>query len=130
MPTKQDNKTLLNRIMGNQQKKKEERNTDNRGKGKEMVPSFSSSRNTDKKTQNKKSNAKQKWKEFLHSDTNTTQKVCGICLEIYNAGDDLCFSHNNECDHVFHKNCIMSWLIQHDDCPNCRATFIVSTIDV
>lgn len=66
---------------------------------------------------------KMKWKYFINSDT---PKFCSICLEAYKSGDEVCLSHNDDCDHVFHKDCIVSWLIQHDDCPNCRAVFVIS----
>ena len=66
---------------------------------------------------------KDKWKTFI--TTKSSSKICGICLESYNGGDKVCLSYNDDCEHVFHKNCILSWLIQHEDCPNCRAPFFV-----
>ena len=69
-----------------------------------------------------KLSAMKKWKNFL--DSNVTPKVCGICLEAYQTGDQVCLSYNEDCEHVFHKDCIMSWLVNHEDCPNCRASFL------
>jgi hypothetical protein len=65
-----------------------------------------------------------KWRNFI--TTNSFSKICGICLESYKGGDTVCLSYNDDCEHVFHKKCIVSWLIHHEDCPNCRAPFFVS----
>jgi len=55
----------------------------------------------------------------------TAPQVCGICLESYTAGDEVCLSYNKDCHHVFHKDCILSWLMNgHEDCPNCRQVFL------
>lgn len=142
MPTKQSNKKTLNFLMNNQRKTKEEKLIDCKEKHKETtnypvskalqntIPSSSGSGNNNTRKQDTKSIIKQKWKEFLYSDTKATPKVCAICLESFSVGDDLCLSYNKECDHVFHKDCIIKWLINHEDCPNCRSTFIVPSIDV
>ncbi len=52
-----------------------------------------------------------------------THKFCPICLEEYEKGDDVCTS-KNACKHLFHTTCILDWLTDHDDCPNCRAPFV------
>ena len=71
---------------------------------------------------NKKSNNKSD--TFSNDDYDCNNKICGICLEHYNVGDEVCLSTNEQCDHIFHKECILSWLMRHDDCPNCRAMFL------
>lgn len=46
---------------------------------------------------------------------------CCICLDKYEAGDTICASKNPECGHVYHKDCVMDWLMKnHNQCPLCR----------
>ena len=59
-------------------------------------------------------------KNDLHSP-----KICPICMESYTDGDDIVWSFNEECNHVFHRECIVCWLMKHDDCPMCRSPYIV-----
>ncbi len=49
---------------------------------------------------------------------------CAICLIDYEEGDQICFSHNPSCKHHFHRECIMSWLKNHDACPCCRQDYL------
>ena len=35
-----------------------------------------------------------------------------------------CWSKEDDCDHIFHDECIMAWLNDNDDCPLCRAKLI------
>ncbi|KAI5075233.1 hypothetical protein GOP47_0009309 [Adiantum capillus-veneris] len=52
--------------------------------------------------------------EDLHSEPD----VCSICLESLSMGNTvLCFP----CKHRFHRNCLVSWLEAHWQCPNCRS---------
>lgn len=46
---------------------------------------------------------------------------CCICMETYSPGEVICVAKTTECDHVFHQDCISSWLQKnHDCCPLCR----------
>ena len=45
---------------------------------------------------------------------------CNICLEEYKVGDKIGWSYNDKCNHVFHKACIIEWLLEHENCPICR----------
>ena len=45
------------------------------------------------------------------------QKTCSICLEEYKKNDQVFVS---KCNHIFHKNCITSWLNNNRTCPLCR----------
>ena len=53
--------------------------------------------------------------------------VCSICLEGFRVGDSAAFSSNRTCRHVFHQDCIVSWLVSRQDalCPCCRQVFAV-----
>merc|ERR1711976_370724 len=55
-----------------------------------------------------------------NNEEGQNQMVCNICLEGYNVGDDIAWSKNDQCFHVFHKDCIVGWLDRHSDCPVCR----------
>jgi hypothetical protein len=45
---------------------------------------------------------------------------CCICLDGYTAGEVICASKVKECEHVFHKDCLLEWIKNHDPCPLCR----------
>jgi Component of SCF ubiquitin ligase and anaphase-promoting complex len=55
-------------------------------------------------------------------------RCCSVCYEEYKIGDDIAWSWNDECPHVYHLQCILEWLLDNDDCPMCRAKYII--IDV
>ncbi len=40
---------------------------------------------------------------------------CSICLENQEA-----VNSNLVCGHVYHRDCIMDWALQHNSCPHCR----------
>mmetsp|Transcript_12600 Transcript_12600/g.23978 ORF Transcript_12600/g.23978 Transcript_12600/m.23978 type:complete len:432 (-) Transcript_12600:49-1344(-) len=59
--------------------------------------------------------------------------TCAICIEPFGVGDVVGLSRtilepNQEgaCNHAFHKDCIVAWLINplHDDCPSCRSPIV------
>ena len=49
---------------------------------------------------------------------------CPICLDEFCVGDEVCWSHNKECLHIHHLDCIVNWLMDHDKCPLCRQEFV------
>ena len=49
---------------------------------------------------------------------------CAICLADYEDGDEICWSHNDKCPHMFHRSCIQEWLLTHEECPCCRQDFL------
>ena len=50
-------------------------------------------------------------------------QICAICLEEYQAGEDIAWSKNPDCHHVYHKHCILRLLKTHDECPICRHSY-------
>lgn len=55
---------------------------------------------------------------------------CVICMQRYKNGDDICFSQNEKCFHAFHTECIVPWLMQHENCPMCREGYFRRYEDV
>lgn len=51
-------------------------------------------------------------------------RSCPICCEDYVKGDDVAWSKNEDCCHAFHTDCIVPWLMDHDDCPMCRCVYV------
>lgn len=51
-------------------------------------------------------------------------RACPICLESYKEGDEIAWSHNEQCFHAFHLSCIVDWLIKHDLCPMCQVNYL------
>lgn len=47
---------------------------------------------------------------------------CVVCQEEYNAGDEIMSLSRDKdvCNHIFHVNCLLPWLNQHNSCPVCR----------
>ena len=59
-------------------------------------------------------------------DTSTEQQhQCAICLEQYGDEEEICYSHNPNCHHLFHPDCILAWLTKHQDCPCCRRQWFI-----
>lgn len=61
---------------------------------------------------------------------------CAVCLSNYDVGDVVVWSPNQTCQHAFHHECILEWLvkmykqrgiemIQHNACPCCRQEFAI-----
>jgi hypothetical protein len=54
----------------------------------------------------------------------SVEGTCAICLNQYATGDDVIFSSNPNCPHVFHGDCILPWLVKRGQCPCCRQAFL------
>jgi len=51
---------------------------------------------------------------------------CPICIDQYQPGCYVSWSHNKECTHAFHRDCILMWLLKKEEplCPCCRREFV------
>ena len=49
-------------------------------------------------------------------------EMCAICRAVYAVNEELCWSQDPLCTHVFHRSCMQQWIREgHDFCPFCRA---------
>jgi Ring finger domain len=53
---------------------------------------------------------------------------CAVCLQQYQVGDTVVWSPNDECRHVFHRRCLLRWLIHQTSdsdfpCAVCRQPY-------
>jgi len=56
---------------------------------------------------------------------------CPICLDPYQVGDIVSWSiMTDTCSHAYHRECIMSWLMENDDCPMCRQVLLIDEADM
>lgn len=51
-------------------------------------------------------------------------RTCPICCDDYVKGDDIAWSKNEVCCHAFHTDCIVPWLMEHEECPMCRCDYV------
>jgi hypothetical protein len=54
---------------------------------------------------------------FRASSHECSNSECGVCIESYEDGDAVT---KLPCGHVYHIDCIQSWLNEHCTCPSCR----------
>jgi hypothetical protein len=62
--------------------------------------------------------------EFFPWRKTASKDECCICLECYASGESICVPISEECDHVFHEECIVEWLKTHSECPLCRVKLV------
>jgi hypothetical protein len=54
---------------------------------------------------------------------------CAICLSHFESQQLVCESNNSSCQHIFHKDCMVDWLMKgHDTCPMCREVYLLKTV--
>lgn len=57
-------------------------------------------------------------------DTQDRDITCDICMLEFRVGDEIAWSPNVNCDHAFHKDCILEWLVRKPTCPICRQDYV------
>jgi hypothetical protein len=54
---------------------------------------------------------------------------CAICLSHFEPQQLVCESNNSSCQHIFHRDCMVDWLMKHQDtCPMCREVYLLKTV--
>jgi hypothetical protein len=55
---------------------------------------------------------------------------CAICLCEFKPEQLVCASNNVSCQHVFHKDCIVDWLVKQTEntCPMCREVYLIKAV--
>lgn len=53
-----------------------------------------------------------------------SERQCPICICDFEIGDEICYSRNKKCPHMFHHSCMSEWLIKHNVCPLCRVDYL------
>ena len=62
-------------------------------------------------------------KQHNHSEHNNSDLLCPICIHDIQEGETICYSRL--CHHVFHRDCLSSWLSTHSRiCPYCRQEIV------
>ena len=64
----------------------------------------------------------------------SVSNFCAICLEEYHEGETIVWSSNKKCQHAFHRDCLLNYLVKvkaenEFPCPCCRRNFFESTQD-
>ena len=55
-----------------------------------------------------------------------SKSECAICLENFELGQRVSCSQTMACEHIYHEQCLSTWLMKNDYCPCCRVTLIDS----
>mmetsp|Transcript_19451 Transcript_19451/g.41898 ORF Transcript_19451/g.41898 Transcript_19451/m.41898 type:complete len:267 (+) Transcript_19451:111-911(+) len=50
--------------------------------------------------------------------------TCTICMEPFQTGDRMAKSDMKKCQHTFHYDCMVDWLVRKQECPICRTIFL------
>jgi hypothetical protein len=59
-------------------------------------------------------------KKYTYKQTSSSclqHLTCSICMEFLVSPYEIC---ELKCKHIFHSNCIQTWKITSDTCPQCR----------
>ena len=76
---------------------------------------------------NRLDNKKHKEADTTSSNVSSNSvQLCAICWEDYKVGEDIGWSRNPLCHHVFHKDCILECLEANNSCPICRNSYYIA----
>jgi len=64
------------------------------------------------------------FKRISDDEINEEGFECLICLESLEYGQEISTSETENCSHVFHKDCVLEWLLKSDVCPCCRTQMV------
>ncbi|CAA3007297.1 RING-H2 finger ATL8-like [Olea europaea subsp. europaea] len=64
--------------------------------------------------------------KLIYGEDERVEKLadCAICLAEFVAGEEVRVLP--QCGHVFHVECVDTWLRSHSSCPSCRENLVVS----
>jgi len=62
--------------------------------------------------------SKYETKEAITAGQENSKKICTVCLECFENGQDVRIF---KCNHIFHQKCIDKWLEIQNFCPNCKS---------
>ena len=72
-----------------------------------------------------------------HQQQKQCKIECSICLDTFTSGEEIAWAKDSGsssievgCDHIFHKECLVSWLLHRDECPLCRRLLVHADADV
>jgi len=57
---------------------------------------------------------------LFRNENESISEECSICRHLLN-DNDIC-RKINQCNHIFHQNCLDTWFNRHTTCPICRAS--------
>ncbi|CAO2837445.1 unnamed protein product [Amaranthus hypochondriacus] len=52
-----------------------------------------------------------------HTESENSHSICPICLDRFEIGAE---ARKTPCNHIYHSECIVSWLVRRKTCPVCR----------
>ena len=64
-----------------------------------------------------KKHKKNKLLDIINEENILKFKKCSICLDYIKSENE---SIKTECNHIFHKTCLKTWLEYGNNCPYCR----------
>ena len=93
-------------------------------KGKRNDPGVTEESKLDASTTECEEHGKSTKIDPARDDSNSADE-CSICLANFCNGDRVARSNNVCCPHIFHRDCVHEWLLQHFECPMCRNEFLL-----